>query len=337
MFEDQVLLAKIYLTTPIVCSAATTALYRIHEQSSTALAERSGTYNPVGPNEAELRYLTWLRGRPEVAGDEDLAELVDDRLEDCGGSTLVKQRYLWARRRIMYSLPDRTQAVVKRVRAPGSKKLIRPGLLKRVQPVSRDFGYERGEPIDRYYISAFLGRHRHQIRGRVLEIGDDSYTKEFGGSQVTHADIFSAPEAPGPATWRGDLATAHDIPDDLYDCIVITQTLQFLRDVPGTLANLHRILKPGGVVLATVPGLSAIADVDWNFTWHWLFAPLGAKTLFADEFGERNVDVSTWGNVASAASFLYGLAVDELNTKQLDVHDEQYPVIISIRAGKPVR
>ena len=44
--------------------------------------------------------------------------------------------------------------------------------LEGTEPVSRLFGYDRGTPVDRYYMEKFLGGHSADIRGRVLEIGE---------------------------------------------------------------------------------------------------------------------------------------------------------------------
>src|SRR6478735_5047329 len=54
----------------------------------------------------------------------------------------------------------------------------------RTEPVSVDFGFDRGLPIDRYFVEGFLARNASRIRGRVLEIGDNEYTLRFGGKQV---------------------------------------------------------------------------------------------------------------------------------------------------------
>src|SRR5260370_93517 len=78
------------------------------------------------------------------------------------------------------------------------------GQLASLEPVSRSFGYDRGTPIDRYYIERFLKWHRGDIRGRALEIGDASYCRRFD-SGITHQDILHiSPDAP-EATIRGDL------------------------------------------------------------------------------------------------------------------------------------
>src|ERR1041384_1893415 len=63
------------------------------------------------------------------------------------------------------------------------------GSLRRTTPISGEFGLDRGEPVDRYYVEKFLERHAEDIRGRVLEIGDDRYTKKFGASRVIGSDV----------------------------------------------------------------------------------------------------------------------------------------------------
>jgi hypothetical protein len=43
--------------------------------------------------------------------------------------------------------------------------------LNHVEPVSRGLGWERGTPIDRYYIQSFLAEHANKIVGDALEVG----------------------------------------------------------------------------------------------------------------------------------------------------------------------
>src|SRR5262245_54268962 len=52
---------------------------------------------------------------------------------------------------------------------------LRFGDLRRLSPVSRTFGFDRGLPIDRYYIESFLAEHALDIRGRTLEVADNAY------------------------------------------------------------------------------------------------------------------------------------------------------------------
>jgi hypothetical protein len=46
-------------------------------------------------------------------------------------------------------------------------------------------------------------------------------------------------------------------------------------------------LRPGGVALVTVPGISSIADKESD--WYWLLTDKSATRLFADEFGAENI------------------------------------------------
>ncbi|MGW5521888.1 methyltransferase domain-containing protein [Gordonia sp. NPDC003950] len=209
---------------------------------------------------------------------------------------------------------------------------VRFGDLRRTQPICREYGFERGRPVDRYYIESFLERSADLITGAVLEVGERTYTERFGRG-VTRSDMLNIVEEPG-ATYVDDLTDAPSVPSNTYDCIILTQTLQMIFDLPSAIRTIYRILKPGGVLLCTAPGISQIADPVWNSTWYWSFTELSANRLFGLAFPPGNVDVRTRGNVLSATTFLYGMAEGELRRSELDVVDPEYPVIITIAARK---
>jgi SAM-dependent methyltransferase len=208
------------------------------------------------------------------------------------------------------------------------------GDLRRLTPIDANWGFERGTPIDRVYVERFVGAHAGDIRGRVLEIAAPDYTSRFG-TGVTQIDILMAEEGHPEATIVGDLADAPHIPDDTFDCAIVTQTLQFVYDVRGALATLHRILAPGGVLLATVPGLTKISRIEddiWGEWWH--FTARSARRLAEEAFGEGNVEVEAYGNVLAATGFLYGLAASDLKAEELEARDRFYEVVIGVRAVK---
>src|SRR5215510_9522953 len=68
-------------------------------------------------------------------------------------------------------------------------KWVRYGSL-RLKPIRPAFGFGRGQCIDRYYIENFLDRNAADIHGHVLEIADNSYTRQFGGQKVSQSDIL---------------------------------------------------------------------------------------------------------------------------------------------------
>ena len=212
------------------------------------------------------------------------------------------------------------------------------GSLNRVTPVSRNWGFDRGQPVDRYYIENFLDLSRDHIVGRVLEVADNAYTRRFGGEAVTHSDILH--DAPGHsrATVVADLSAPETALANKFDCIIFTQTLQLIYDIFPALQSLHKMLKPGGTLLLTVPGITAISREDMNRHgdfWRFTSASIGRALL--DVFGADGVVVKAFGNVYAATAFLHGLAVDELDRDKLDFFDPDYEVLLtaSVRKRSP--
>jgi hypothetical protein len=211
---------------------------------------------------------------------------------------------------------------------------VRFGSLRRLDPVSAEWGFDRGLPVDRHYIENFLASHASDIRGRVLEIGDDAYTRKFGGNSVARSDVLNLREGIPGTTIVGDLAGTPQIPSETFDCVILTQTLQCVYDVHAAVRTLHRILKPAGIVLATVPGISQTYDPQWGRNWCWNFTPLSARLLFEESFPPAQLKVAAFGNVLAAICFLEGIASEELLPEELGYGDPGYVVTIGVRAAK---
>jgi len=208
------------------------------------------------------------------------------------------------------------------------------GDFNRVTPISANFGFDRGTPIDRYYIERFLHHHRADIQGRALEVGDDAYCRRFGGDRITRQDVLHISSEAPAATIVGNLADSGILPAEAFDCLVVTQTLHLIFDMRAAVVEMHRALKRGGVLLLTVPGISQIDRGEWGETWFWSLTRHSAVRLFADVFGSENVVVEQFGNVFAAGAFLQGLAVEEVDESRLDVVDASYPVIVAVRARR---
>ena len=211
---------------------------------------------------------------------------------------------------------------------------VNAGDLHRLKPLSTEFGFDRGGAVDRHYIEKFLQQHAHVIKGRVLEIGDDYYTQKFGGANVSQPDVLHVDDSNKRATFIGDLTNAPQIPSNSFDCIILTQTLHLLYDVKSALHTCYRILKPGGTLLLTVPGITHIDHGEWKHTWYWAFTDKSIKRLLNEVFTEKPAMVQTHGNVYIATAFLYGLGLPEVSEKDLNHHDEHYQVIIAASAEK---
>jgi SAM-dependent methyltransferase len=211
------------------------------------------------------------------------------------------------------------------------------GSLRRVTPVSRRLGRDRGLPIDRYYIERFLAANANAIDGHVLEIGDDRYTRKFGGDRVGRSDVLNVdPDHPG-STIIADLTCAEHIRSNQFDCVILTQTLHYIYDFRAAVTTLQRILKPGGAVMATLGGVTQTSRGATDCCdYYWGFTRSSARKLFEEAFPPGNISVESLGNVLAATAFLHGLAAEELTATELEYHDPDYEFLITITAVKPL-
>jgi len=216
-------------------------------------------------------------------------------------------------------------------------KRINFGELRRTAPVAREFGYPRGQPIDRYFIQKFLAKNSDAIRGRVLEVGNRDYTVRFGGGKVTHSDVLHAIEGNPQATIVGNLETGEAVPRAAFDCIILTQTIHVIYRFHDALGTAYRALKPGGILLATFPSISQMSMYDVERGWgdYWRFTSLAVKRMLAEIFPEENVRLETHGNVLTAAAFLFGISSPELTDRELDEVDPEFVMLVTARAQKP--
>jgi SAM-dependent methyltransferase len=227
--------------------------------------------------------------------------------------------------------------------------LVRFGSLRRLTPISREYGFDRGVPIDRYYIEDFLRRHAGDpqyaggdITGHVLEVGGSDYVRRFGilaneprPGTVHRFDVLHVSDVNKEATIVGDLVSGENLPLETFDCVICTQTLHVIYDVRAAILTLHRILRPGGVALVTAPGIapSSRPDRDKWGDW-WRFTGQSLRRLFQEVFAPEAVTVDVYGNVLSAVAFLHGVAAEELSSTELDSRDPDYEVLLAVRAVK---
>lgn len=235
-------------------------------------------------------------------------------------------------------LDDQIAQLQRRLREQGHA-IVDFGDFWRLDPVSPVWGLERGRPVDRYYIERFLAAHRSDIRGRVLEIKEPAYADKFGSDGVTARDVLDVVSNNPRATIVADLTRADAVPSDSFDCFILTQTLHIIYDVRAALFHAHRILKPGGVLLASLPAVSRINYEDGGLDGgdFWRFTEALLARLFGELFSPANVKVLPGGNLKACLAFLYGLAADEVPQAELDHFDPRYPLVFCVRAVKPVR
>lgn len=217
---------------------------------------------------------------------------------------------------------------------------VKFGSFRRVTPMSRVFGLDRGrreECIDIHFIEQYLAHHANEIRGRVLEIGDNTYSSKFGAGRVTRSDVLHVDRAHPTATIIGDLTASDGIPSNAFDCVICTQTLQFIYDVRAALRTLYRILRPGGVLFLTCTGISQISRYDME-RWgdYWRFTTRSMERLLREFWPADCVTLEAHGNPLLAMAYLHGLTVHEFTAEELSHRDPDYELVITVRAVKPV-
>lgn len=212
------------------------------------------------------------------------------------------------------------------------------GDLARLSPISDEWGFDRGTPIDRHYIAEFLAAHVPDIAGDVLEIDAPTYTRRFGGDRVRRSEVLHVEEDRPDVTMIGDLTRTEDFEAEQFDCIILTQTLQVIYEVEAAVRTCHELLKPGGVLLATFPGISKISREDMDrWGYHWSFTSRSARRMFGDVFGQDALEIEAVGNVLAAAAFLYGLSAEDLAPEDLRHRDPDFELLIRLRAVRPAQ
>lgn len=153
----------------------------------------------------------------------------------------------------------------------------------------------------------------HVAGARVLDAGcGEGYglamLRRAGAAHVTGADLDTATVAHARRTYAGDGVDVVEcelmelpLPDDAVDVTVSFQVIEHVHDVPGYLASLRRVTRPGGVVLLATPNRLTFtpgSDVPVNpfhvreFTAAELAAEVEAAGLLVDRLlgvhhGER--------------------------------------------------
>ncbi len=209
------------------------------------------------------------------------------------------------------------------------------GNLRRLQPFSSSFGFDRGTPIDRYYMAQFFSTHVETFRGVAGEVVGSSYLEEFGGSRIEEISIIDNNPGSQHATMIADLGVAGSLPPAHFDLLVVTQVLQYVERPEQVIRFCMEALRPGGSLLLAVPALTAHDRREPPEGDYWRFWPAGLLHVLQRAAPAARHVVTGYGNLVAAIAFLHGLSAEELEPVELDHHDPLYPIVVCARLDKP--
>jgi SAM-dependent methyltransferase len=200
------------------------------------------------------------------------------------------------------------------------------------EPWSDNYGSDRGSPVDRRYIEAFLAARHRAIRGRVAEVQDSTYTMRYGAGRVSASVVVDIDAGNPGATLIADLEDVGSLSRDAFDCIILTQTLHLLRRPHHCIDNCFLALRAPGVLLATAPSVSRVSPTypDGDF---WRFTPAGMTELFTRHW-PGDFSVHAFGNLRTCVAFLLGETQEDLPDTVLDDHDPRFPLTVAVEAHK---
>jgi SAM-dependent methyltransferase len=199
-------------------------------------------------------------------------------------------------------------------------------------PLSDDHGADRGTPIVRTYIEAFLDEHHEAISGSVLEVGDSRYTTRFGAARVTASLVVDNDETNPRTTLVADLNEDHALPEDSFDCIIMTEVLHLLERPDTCLRSCYRALRKKGSLLITVPALKRLHP-NKPESDYFRCTPAGLDLLLRRTW-DGPFSVTWYGNLRACVAFLVSCTSEEMGSEELRFRDERFPLTVAGHAQK---
>jgi SAM-dependent methyltransferase len=139
---------------------------------------------------------------------------------------------------------------------------------------------------------------RVPVGAAVLDIGArDRGLRAFLPEAVRYQGIEIDPAFAQPNVLVHDISQGIPFPDRSYDFVFCLEVLEHVPNPFGTLTEIHRVLKPGGVLVLSVPNPYHFKEIIWNalrlpdrqghfFAWTWQ-----AMTRLAETVGFRLADL----------------------------------------------
>ena len=137
------------------------------------------------------------------------------------------------------------------------------------------------------------------LKGRLLDAGC---------GMKPYKDMFQCDEYVGiemSATFKpdvvGDLKNMDMFEDESFNSVLSNQVLEHIDDVEKVIAEMYRVLKPGGYLCVTVPFISRLHGMPHDY---WRFSPSGLKYLL-EKNGYQIITIEQMGGFLTTQIFLW--------------------------------
>jgi SAM-dependent methyltransferase len=122
---------------------------------------------------------------------------------------------------------------------------------------------------------------RGWCRGLTLDAGSGrgAWSNTIAAAGAIRESVDIAPKADEQVTWIADLTDMPQVPSNRYDSIVCHQVLEHVPSPASAAAEMHRTLKPSGVLILSVPHLSRQHELPHDY---FRFTPGGVAKMLCD-------------------------------------------------------
>jgi len=189
-----------------------------------------------------------------------------------------------------------------------------PGLDRR-EPSIWDPHYLALQPLSLQLREALARTFGGRRDVRVLDIGCGA--KPYLPFVAPYAESYLGVDAvAGP--WVDRVGTAEDIPceDASVDLVLCTQVLEHVEDPRRTVAEIYRVLAPGGAVLLSTHGVFLYhPDPPGSGRDYWRWTHSGLRKQFENAGDWSDIQISASGNIVSTCAYVLAQFLNEVTTR----------------------
>jgi SAM-dependent methyltransferase len=169
--------------------------------------------------------------------------------------------------------------------------------------------------------AADLGRYR------VLDAGCGF--RPYEPLFAPHASEYVGVDLDNPLADLQGSVEALPVPDASFDVVLCTQVLEHAADPAAAVAELRRVVAPGGRVLASTHGTAVYHPSPGD---HWRWTHTGLELLFTGNAEWRSVTVRPGAGTAACLALLLATYVD-LAAQTIHARPLGYPLVWTLNGG----